>query len=65
MVAVLAGICPALDALTKRLGSANGGASGANNGGCANGSRPDERHGEAVEMSIDCNEEQLMIETED
>jgi hypothetical protein len=65
VVAVLAGICPALDALTKRLGSANGRASGANNRGCANGSRPDERHGEAAEMSIDCNEEQLMVETED
>jgi hypothetical protein len=48
VVAVFAGICPALNALAKRLGSANGRASGANSGGCANGSGPDERHGEAV-----------------
>lgn len=63
-VAVAAGICPALNALAKRLGNADGRTGGACDRGCAESSGPDERHGEAVGMSIDCNEEQLMTVTE-
>lgn len=62
-VAVTAGVCPALDALAKRLGSADGRAGGACDRRCAEGGRPDERHGEAVGISIDYSEEQLMTVT--
>lgn len=62
-MAVAAGICPALNALAKRLGNADGRASGACDRGCAEGGGPDERHGEAMGISIDCSEEQLMTMT--
>lgn len=41
-VAVTAGICPALDALAKRLGNADGRTSGAGDRRCAEGGGPDE-----------------------
>jgi hypothetical protein len=62
-VAVAAGVCPALDCLAKRLGNADGRASGACDRRSAEGGGPDERHGEAVELSIDSDEEQLMTVT--
>lgn len=63
-VTVGAGVCPTLNALTERLGNANGRASGTYDRRCAEGGGPDERHGEAVGIPIDCSEEQLMTVTE-
>lgn len=64
-VAVAAGVCPALNTLTKRLGSADGRAGSTRGRRCAKGGRPEERHSGAAEMSIDCSEEQLMTVTKD
>ncbi len=64
-VTVTAGICSALNALTERLGNADSRASGACERRCAKSGGPDERHGEAVEIPIDYNEEQLMAVTKD